>query len=296
MKKEEINIRDPFVLVDQGVYYMYGTRGGRCWGTDDGLDCYYSPDLEEWQGPVEVFHRPEGFPADRNYWAPECHYFEGAYYLFASFKSEGRCRGTWVLKASDPLGPFHLLSEDPVTPPDWECLDGTLYVSLEGVPYVVFCHEWVQIADGEVCARRLSMDLSKGEGEPVVLFHGSQAPWSRKHVTKHAERLGTDECFVTDGPFLHRLQDGSLLCLWSGFGEKGYTEAVARSESGDIFGPWIQEEKPLFEENGGHGMLFQTLDGALYLALHYPNTHLEERPVFYRMRELDGMLSRFERD
>ena len=39
MKKEEINIRDPFILLADGVYYMYGTRGARCWGEDDGFDC-----------------------------------------------------------------------------------------------------------------------------------------------------------------------------------------------------------------------------------------------------------------
>ena len=27
IKREEINIRDPFVLVHEGKYYMYGTRG-----------------------------------------------------------------------------------------------------------------------------------------------------------------------------------------------------------------------------------------------------------------------------
>ena len=26
MKKEQINIRDPFVVYEDGIYYMYGTR------------------------------------------------------------------------------------------------------------------------------------------------------------------------------------------------------------------------------------------------------------------------------
>ena len=32
MRTDEINIRDPFVLVHGGVYYLYGTRGATCWG------------------------------------------------------------------------------------------------------------------------------------------------------------------------------------------------------------------------------------------------------------------------
>lgn len=293
MKKEEINIRDPFVLVEDGTYYMYGTRGENCWGLDDGLDCYYSKDMDEWQGPVEVFHKPEGFWADRNYWAPECHKYKGAYYLFASFKNEEYCRGTQILRADNPLGPFVVHSPKPVTPADWECLDGTFYLSAEEIPYVVFCHEWTQIADGTVCALRLSEDLTHAIGEPIELFKGSQAkPWVKKHISRHSERLGTDECYVTDGPFLHRCKDGTLLLLWSGFGEEGYTEAVARSESGEVLGPWRLEEKLLFEKNGGHGMIFEALDGQLYLVLHSPNVHLQERPAFHRLEEQNGNLVR----
>lgn len=32
----------------------------------------------------------------------------------------------------DPLGPFIPHSEKQITPKDWECIDGTLYVNLEG--------------------------------------------------------------------------------------------------------------------------------------------------------------------
>ena len=52
MKRNEINIRDPFVLADGGVYYLYGTRGETCWGLADGFDVYASRDLENWDGPI----------------------------------------------------------------------------------------------------------------------------------------------------------------------------------------------------------------------------------------------------
>ena len=44
---QEINIRDPFVLLDNGVYYLYGTRGATCWGKASGFDVYFSGDLAE---------------------------------------------------------------------------------------------------------------------------------------------------------------------------------------------------------------------------------------------------------
>ena len=33
MKLADINIRDPFVLLHEGKYYLYGTRGATCWGS-----------------------------------------------------------------------------------------------------------------------------------------------------------------------------------------------------------------------------------------------------------------------
>ena len=59
---EDINIRDPYILVYNDTYYMYGTRGKNAFkGEEDGFDVYTSKDLMSWEGPIEVFHRPENF-------------------------------------------------------------------------------------------------------------------------------------------------------------------------------------------------------------------------------------------
>lgn len=180
MKLPDIHIRDPFVLpvLSERRYYLYGTMGEYAWGeTGVGFDCYRSADLHTWEGPFPVFRPPAGFWADRNFWAPEVHAYGGRYFLFASFKAEGVCRGMQILAAESPLGPFCPVSAGPVTPTEWECLDGTLLVDADGSPWMVFCHEWVQVGDGEICALPLSKDLALAAGEPVVLFCASQAPW-----------------------------------------------------------------------------------------------------------------------
>ena len=282
MKTSEINIRDPFVLTDDGRYYLYGTRGATCWGPADGFDVYVSTDLENWEGPAVCFENRGDFWADRNYWAPEVHRWHGAYYMFASFKSEDRCRGTAILRSESPMGPFVPHSDKTVTPQDWECLDGTFYVSQRGEPYMVFCHEWVQAGDGEVRAVRLSEDLKKAVGEPRLLFRASQAPWT-KWLTHSSGKRGC----VTDGPFMWRGSRGELFCLWASFSETGYTQGLAVSDNGEIDGNFTQLP-PLFDRDGGHGMVFQDLKGHLYLTLHAPNTHLCEHPVFIPLMEKDG--------
>ena len=287
MTTEQINIRDPFVLVEDGFYYLYGTRGPTCWGKADGFDVYRSRDLKEWEGPFVCFRNDGSFWADRNYWAPEVHRWRGAFYMFASFKSKSRRRGTAVLRAESPFGPFQPWSDGPVTPENWECLDGTFYASSKGVPYIVFCHEWVQAGDGEIWAMQLTDDLKAPAGSPSLLFHASEAPWSR--VMHHSSGITGH---VTDGPFLWRLEDGRLLCLWSGFSQEGYAQGVALSDNGEIDGHFTQID-PLFLKDGGHGMIFRDMAGQPYLTLHSPNQKLKERPVFIplKVRE-DGLLAK----
>ena len=280
MKFKDIHMRDPFVLTDGGKYYLYGSRGPECWDKCTGLDVYVSDDLENWSEPIEVFTPPENFWSDTNFWAPEVHKYNGEYYMLVSFISEKRNRGTQILKASSPLGPFLVHSDGPVTPYEWSCLDGTLHVE-NGVPYMVFCHEWTQIDDGEICVMELSPDLKKAVSEPKVLFAASEPSWSDGHEPGK---------YVTDGPFMYRTQSGRLLMIWSSFYKKQYCEAISYSDNGSIFGNWIHDDRLLFEKDGGHGMLFKTLENELMFIQHMPNGTPLERPCTYRIVEKDDSL------
>ena len=282
LKNTDIHIRDPFVLpiTAEQQYYLYGTTGAEAWTQSaTGIDYYTSRDLENWEGPFPAFRPPTGFWADRNFWAPEVHVYRGRCYMFASFKADGICRGTQILAADSPHGPFLPISDGPVTPRDWECLDGTFFVDADEQPWIVFCHEWVQVGDGEIRALRLSDDLSAAIGQPQLLFHASEAAWSGEINSKG--RKG----YVTDGPWLHRLASGELMMLWSGFGKGGYTVGMASSTSGDVLGPWQQLPVPLYAGDGGHCMIFRMFDGQLMLAYHRPNQSPDERPHFAPLRE-----------
>ncbi len=284
LKNTDINIRDPFVLVHNGRYYLYGTRAATCWGPATGFDVYVSDDLKNWSEAIPCFENDGTFWADQNYWAPEVHEWLGKFYMFASFKADGVCRGTAILRADDPTGPFEPYSDGPVTPVDWECLDGTLYVSRDGRPFLVFCHEWVQVIDGEICAIPLTADLKSAAGDPVLLFKATDLKGVQPSVSSEGVKG-----FVTDGPFFWRTSDGSLLCLWSAYGPDGYVEALALSDNGEIDGNFRQI-KPLYEKDGGHGMVFRATDGQLYLTLHSPNSHGDERPRFLPLEDTGDRL------
>ncbi len=284
MKLSDINIRDPFIVPYEGKYYMYGTRGKKCWAhrktSGMGFDVYVSEDLITWAEPKCVFSAGDSFWGKYNFWAPEVHYYEGKFYMFASFMARGKMRATQILVSDTPDGEFVPLTDEPVTPKDWMCLDGTLYIDRENKPHIVFCHEHVQISDGTVCEMELSADLKKAVSEPRLLFKGSDPWWARKN---HHQ-------YVTDGPFFFRGDSGRLYLIWSSFTAKGYVQAACYSDNGDISGSFCHDIPLVSEKNGGHGMIFTAFDGKTYLVLHHPNQNPFERPVLTEIIEKDGHL------
>ncbi len=284
MKLSEINIRDPFIVPFEGKYYMYGTRGKNCWAHRKtpgmGFDVYISEDLITWSEPKCVFSASDSFWGKYNFWAPEVHCYEGKFYMFASFMARGKMRATQILVSDTPDGEFVPLTDEPVTPKDWMCLDGTLYIDKENKPHIVFCHEHAQISDGTVCEMELSADLKEAVSEPRLLFKGSDPWWARKN---HHQ-------YVTDGPFFFRGDSGRLYLIWSSFTDKGYVQAACYSDNGDISGNFCHDIPLVSEKNGGHGMIFTAFDGKTYLVLHHPNQNPLERPVLTEIREKDGHL------
>ena len=271
LKREDIRIRDPFILTDKehGCYYMYGTtallEGSIYCGNT--FSVYKTEDLEHFSEPKVIFDgNAIGFWADKDFWAPEVHIYNGKYYLFGSCKADGKCRATQIFVCDTPDGAFVPVSEKPITPADWECLDGTLWVE-NGTPYMVFCHEWVQVVDGEIWAVPLKQDLSAPDGDPFMLFRASDNP--NVSAGKRGQR-------VTDGPFLF-CEEGKLKMIWSSFYEGRYLVLEAVSDS--LHGKW-EHKGSRYDFDGGHAMLFKRLDGTQMISLHSPNKAGLERAMF----------------
>ena len=277
LKTNQMQIRDPYIVRDDKSkkYYMYGTTDKNCWGgPGTGFDTYVSSDLENWEGPIAAFRPEENFWGEENFWAPEVHEYKNKYYMFATFKNKNKCRGTAVLISNLPQGPFVEHSDGAVTPADWECLDGTLFVDDEGTPWMVFCHEWQQTTDGTICAAKMSDDLSRFVEEPVLLFKASDSGWAETLEWEGKQGI------ITDGPcfFYH---DNNLVMLWSSFIGGKYAIGAVVSEKG-VLGPWKHIPEPMYV-GGGHCMVFETFEGKKMLSFHQPNDSPNERPVFLEL-------------
>ena len=293
----DLHIRDVCILPvpQEGKYYLYDSRPmpgqkGRA------INVRESEDLVWWSEASHAFVPGGDFWGPLDLWAPECHYWRGKYYAVSSFRAAGGYRGCQFLVSDSPNGPFIPMVNKPATPENWHCLDGTLYEDKAGTPWMVFCHEWIQVQDGQICAIQMKEDLSDSVGEPIILFRASEAPWRFKkncyslwNYTAPQPKLGWAR--ITDGPYMLRQDEKTLLMVWTSYSETAYSTGYARSLSGEIEGPWIQEDEPLFTQDGGHPMLFTRFDGKLMMTMHSPNVPGKERMLIFEMECTDGRLN-----
>lgn len=283
MRINNIPLRDPYIIFENDTYYLYGSKSGngkiRFYQND--LEVYKSKDLIEWSEGKSLFGDTGFYHKNAELWAPEIYRYNDMYYMFVTIKIYGdekeTRRGTYVFSSDAPDGEFSIHSPKAITPEDWECLDGSLYIEDEE-PYMVFCHEWKQCAggDGEICIVKMNKDLTKSDGEVKRLFSASEAEWTYKY---------SDKAYVTDGPFLFK--DDTLYMLWSSFTENGYAVGMAYSPSGSIMGEWKHSNSPLYENDGGHAMLFETKEKERKIILHSPND-LSAVPKIFNFAKCKG--------
>jgi len=281
----DIPSRDPFILADSetGTYYWYSSGYGV-------VRVRKSRDLKLWTERKEVLTISPDNWANGEIWAAEVHKYNGRYYIFATVNSSaeikisglpnGRTstyRAMQIFHSDSPEGPFQSFSNQPHLPPNLLTLDGTLWVE-DGIPYMVYCHEWLQVVDGTMNVIQLKPDLSATVGQPSILFKASSAPWKSSHVT--------------DGPFLYRTKTGKLLMIWSSGSTKGYAVGIAESATGKISGPWTHQPQLLYDNDGGHGSIFKTFDGKLRLVIHQPNgPRGAERARFFELNDMGNTLT-----
>ncbi len=279
IKTADLPFRDICVLADKPskTYYMVGFI--KTASAAQEVACYQSKDLENWGGYTTAMYNDGVW--DQN-WAAEIHTYKGGYYMFANLKghaNSGDLRGCYILKADKPNGVYETYSTR-ITPENWECLDGTLYVE-DGIPYMVYCREWTRMPDGngEMYLVRLKDDLSGA-------YPGAE---HTKLFSARDNTLSADG--VTDGPFLYNAKNGDLIMLWSKYINGKYAILTARSKSGKIAGPWTHDDRALFTNDGGHAMVFTDFDGNLRIAFHENSGNKGyERPAVYFLRDSNGAL------
>lgn len=299
MNIKEFRIRDPFVIFEEGTYYMTGTDFA-----PSSIYLYKSLDLNNW----EKLQRPIYYCDNNNgeientieFWAPEIHKYNNKYYLFFSPLYKSGRRGTQIAVSEKIEGPYSLIKDGPSTPEAQSCIDGTLYIE-NGEPYIIYSHDWPdnyiaekEIYEGEICAAQLSKDLCEIVGEPFVLFKGSEPCFCKANVfvsDMFGEKSQIIRRFGTDAPFLYKTENDDLILLWSPMIVENYVVAMAKSKNGKIRGKWEHSKEFLYDRNGGHAAIFK-YGKQLACSIHAPEKWFEEHLLCFPIEEKNGWLKK----
>jgi len=259
------NLRDPFILLENGKYYLTGTLPPYWDGTSEGVKLWSSDDLLHWKEEGFLLHRSiaDEHAWFRDYWwAPEIHKKNGKFYLTVNCRNDERGIGqNPLLAVSDRIGggyqllnaaaPFFTQKKyDEGLCPCINGNDANLFTDVDGKTYLSVCS-----GKGIYCFE-IDLDTATLLGDAVTLVEASENGWDTKN----------------EGQFLLK-HDDTYYCFYSSF-TRSYEVGVATAKS--IKGPWIKDERnPLITPLGveglhhsGHNCIFADKNENLWTAYH----------------------------
>lgn len=265
---QQISFGDPFILLDDSTYYMYGTAS-----PDTGIKVYRSADLKHWEGPVGArsgfaLHTRDVY-GEGGYWAPEVYHRNGRYYMFFSVEEH-----IAVATSDHPAGPFTQEEASVLRP--HKSIDSHLFVDDDGSAYLYFAN----FKDGlEIWGARLDDDLMSVDTTTLTRLLTQSQPWERSPK----EPVG----IVNEGPYVIK-RDGQYYMTYSAnhFASQDYGIGLARASS--PLGNWRKsEQNPVLQNpdslvGTGHSAFFKDKEGQLHIVYHahYDTSSVHPRQVY----------------
>ena len=258
--KTSVPLGDPFILLDNGVYYAYGTHA------ENGIEVYTSNDLKTWRLNGLALNKNDVW-ADRWFWAPEVYKVRGKYYMYYS-ADEHIC----VATADSPAGPFTQVKKEAMIV-DEKCIDNSLFIDEDGKPYLFF----VRFNDGNnIWVADLESDLMTIKRETMHhCIHLSQSweeVWPR----------------VNEGPYVIK-HNGMYYMTYSANSYESPFYGIGCATTNNIMGEWIKyTDNPLLQSPGnlrgiGHNAIFTDKEGKLRIVYH---AHKDKNTIHPRVMHI----------
>lgn len=169
------SLADPFILTDNGKYYMYVTG--------DGFPCFSSTDLVNWKYEGKIMDKKESKWAVRSFWAPEVIKIKDKYYLHYTAASQDNIKRIGLAVADKPTGPFKDVDVKPfLDRGEKGSIDSHIFVDDYGRTYLYYSNAMdtnpIVELDGkkrsEIWVVEVAPDLSGIISEPVMLTRPEQ--------------------------------------------------------------------------------------------------------------------------
>ena len=254
----QLMLADPYILEDDGWYYIYGTHAA------DGIVVYRSKDMKSWsdlcgnaKGKLAL-HKDDVW-GDKWFWAPEV-YRVGDKYLMTYSCEEHIC----YAESDSPCGPFVQEEQKPYL--EEKGIDSSIFVDDDGKAYMF----WVRFTGGNVIwVAEMSNDLHSVKLETAQkLIAVEDGTWEH--------RMGR----VAEGPMVIK-HKGKYYLTFSCNDYRSQDYAVGFAVADNPMGPYERyRHNPIMHRHmgyagTGHHALLNSKQG-LYMVYH---AHFSPRRV-----------------
>ncbi|MEY8686037.1 glycoside hydrolase family 43 protein [Bacteroides sp. AN502(2024)] len=255
---KEISFADPTIFVENGKYYLTGTRNQEPLG----FSILESTDLKHWTVPDGSFLQLILRKGDRTYgekgfWAPQYFKEKGTYYFTYTANEQ-----TVIASSKSVFGPFRQKEVKPIDA-SAKNIDSFLFKDDNGKYYLYHVRfnkgNYLWVAE---------FDIKKGSLKPETLKQCMDCtdPWEKTSNYKSAP--------VMEGPTVMKW-DGVYYLFYSANHFMNIDYSVGYATASSPLGPWKKHpnspiiHRSLVGENGsGHGDVFKGLDGKYYYVYH----------------------------
>lgn len=248
--KSQVPLADPYILLEDGTYYAYGTYDA------DGIRCYSSTDLKYWRYRGLALNK-SNTTESRWFWAPEVYHVGNRYIMYYSANEH-----LYAATSLKPTGPFRQVGSYQMGTllGDEKCIDSHVFFDEDGTAYLFF----VRFTDGNcIWQVQLSDDyITPVDGTLKKCLSATDA-WELK--------LGK----VTEGPNVYKSGVRYFL-TYSANDYQSQDYAVGYALSTNIsqgrwtkmanYSPFLHRWKGLY--GTGHHSLFTDKDGKLRIVFH----------------------------
>ena len=266
---QRLPLADPFVLLDKGVYYAYGTQ------SPHGITVARSKDLKHWD--LNVGRAEGGVALDKKdtygekmFWAPEVYHVKDRYIMYYSAEEH-----TCAAVADHPLGPFRQVEQQPLIS-EMKTIDNSLFFDKQGKPWMVF----VKVGN-EIWIAEMEKDCLHVKKETMHEIIRATEPWEVKNPHAH----------VAEGPFVIYAKGVYILTYsCNDFRDPNY--AVGFATATDPAGPWTKSaQNPILcrrdgDEGTGHHSLFKDKSGKWRIVYHVHNSPGHVQPRLMNIADL----------
>jgi xylan 1,4-beta-xylosidase len=253
-ERDIIQLADPSIFSDNGIYYLYGT------GDPNGFAVYTSTDMKIWHRHTRNALTKGDSYGTTGFWAPQVFKYHKKYYMVYTANEQ-----IAVAKSNSPLGPFVQSQPKPINL-SGKHIDPFIFKDKNGDLYLYF----VRLRAGNrIFAARLKKDLSDIDSTTVTECISAGQEW---------ENTANSRWPVAEGPTVTKI-DNLYYLFYSANDFRNTDYAVGYATSASPFGPFTKsDQNPILskrntQQNGsGHGDLLVLKDGTIYYVLHTHNS------------------------